>query len=96
MFNVCSQQLDAGEIFAIIVVLELPTNESFNTYVNLLPRNGVCVLLRSKARIHSLRAKSDLLISAPSIFVYLSVCIVSAPRSLPARSINDILLYNLP
>jgi hypothetical protein len=31
VFNVCSQQLDAGEMLAIIVVLELPTNESFKT-----------------------------------------------------------------
>lgn len=95
VFNVCSQQPKAGEIFAIIVVFEFPTNESFKTCVNLLPLNGVCVLFWSKALIHSLRARRDLLISAPSIFVYLSVLIVSAPLSLPAKSINDILLKTL-
>jgi hypothetical protein len=40
--------------------------------------------------MHSLSASNDLLISAPSIFVYLFVFMVSAPLSLPARSINDI------
>ena len=73
VFKVFSQLEDAGEIFAIIVNLELPTNESFKTYVSLLPLNGVCFLSWSKALIHSLRAKRDLLISAPFIFVYLSV-----------------------
>jgi len=31
VFNVFSQQEDAGEIFAIIVVFEFPVNESFST-----------------------------------------------------------------
>jgi hypothetical protein len=30
-----------GEIFAIISVLLFPVNESFNTYVSLLPLKGV-------------------------------------------------------
>ena len=92
VFNVCSEQFDAGEMLAIMVVLLFPINESLRTCVNLEPRNGVCFLSRSSARMHSLRAKRDLLISAPSIFVYLSVCIVSAPLSLPAKSMKLILL----
>jgi len=44
VFKVCSQQFDAGEMLAIIVVLLLPTKESFKTYVSLLPLNGVCFL----------------------------------------------------
>lgn len=39
----------------------------------------------------SFKAKSDLLISAPSIRVWRSVSKVSAPRSLPARSMKLIL-----
>ena len=96
VFKVCSEQLDAGEMFAIIVVLLFPTNESLSTWVNFDPRNGVCFLSKSRARMHSLSASRDLLISAPSIFVYLSVCIVSAPRSLPAKSMKLILLYSRP
>ena len=96
VLRVCSLQDSAGEILAIIVVLELPTKESLRTYVNFEPRNGVCFLSRSNARMHSLRAKSDLLISAPSIFVCLSVCMVSAPLSLPAKSMKEILLYRRP
>ena len=91
VLSVCSQQLVAGETFAIIVVLLFPVNESFKTYVSLLPLNGVCFLSRSSALMHSLRARSDLLISAPSILVYLFWSRVSAPRSLPARSMKDII-----
>ena len=96
VFRVCSQQLEAGETFAIIVVLLLPTNESLSTYVNFDPLKGVCFLSRSSARIHSFRAKRDLLISAPSIEVFLSLCIVSAPLSEPARSIKLIFEYSDP
>lgn len=67
----CSQQLVAGETLAIIVVLLFPVNESFNTWVSLLPRKGVCFLSRSRALIHSFNASKDLFISAPSILVYL-------------------------
>jgi hypothetical protein len=48
--------------------------------------------LRPKALIHSLRARRDLLISAPSILVCLLAEEVSAPRSFPAKSIRE----NLP
>lgn len=42
--------------------------------------------------MHYLRASKDLLISAPSIFVCLSWSIWSAPLSLPARSMKEILV----
>ncbi len=44
-----------------------PINESRKTCVNLDARNGKCAPLRPRARMHSFKAKSDLLISAPSI-----------------------------
>ena len=66
VFKVCSQHEAAGDTFAIIVVLLLPVKESLSTWVSLLPRNGKCFFSRSSARMHSLRARSDLLISAPS------------------------------
>lgn len=82
-----------------MTVLQLPVKESFKTRVSLLPLNGVCFLSWSRALIHSLRARRDLLISAPSnlkiwiclVLSYL-VCLfwstTSAPLSLPARSIK--------
>lgn len=41
VFKVCSEQERPGETFAIIVVLQFPVKESFKTYVNLDPLNGV-------------------------------------------------------
>ena len=96
VFNVCSQHEFAGETFAIIVVFELPVNESFNTYVNFDPLNGVCFLSKSSALMHSFNASKLLFISAPSNFVCLFVFIVSAPLSLPAKSIKFIFPYNFP
>ena len=91
VFNVCSQQALEGEILATMTVLHLePVNESLRTYVNLLPQKGVCFLSWSRAQIHSFRASKDLLISAPSNQVYFPVSLVSAPLSLPAKSMNDI------
>jgi hypothetical protein len=66
VFNVCSEDELEGEKLPIITVLQLPTKESFRTKVSLLPLKGVWFLLRSKARIHSFKARRDLLISAPS------------------------------
>ena len=91
VFSVCSQLYLAGEMLATISDLALPMNESLSTCVSLEPRNGVCLLSISRARIHSLSASNDLLISAPSIRVYFPFSAVSAPRSLPARSINEAL-----
>ena len=67
VFRVCSHDPSFGEMQEIITVLEFPTNESRSTSVSLLPRNGICSWSLSSARIHSLRAKRLLLISAPSI-----------------------------
>ena len=91
VFKVCSTHELAGLIFAIIVVLLSPVNESFKTWVSLLPLNGRCFFSRSSALMHSLRANRLLLISAPSSLVYLFWSIVSAPRSLPAKSMKLIL-----
>ena len=90
VFKVCSEQPSAGLIFAIIKVLQLPMKESLNTKVNLLPRKGVCFLSWSKALMHSFKANKDLFISAPSNFVCLFTSMVSAARSLPAKSIKEI------
>jgi hypothetical protein len=71
VFKVCSQQELAGDTLAIIVVFELPVNESLRTYVNFDPLKGKCFFSKSNALIHSLSANSDLLISAPSSLVCL-------------------------
>ena len=60
-----------------------------STFVSVDPRKGICRASLPIARMHSLRHNSDLLIAAPSNFVCLSACIVSAPRSLPAKSISE-------
>lgn len=73
----------------IMTVLQFPMKESLSTRVNLLPLNGVWFLFKSMALMHSLRAKRDLLISAPSSLVYLFWSWTSAPLSLPAKSINE-------
>mmetsp|Transcript_37021 Transcript_37021/g.70976 ORF Transcript_37021/g.70976 Transcript_37021/m.70976 type:complete len:224 (-) Transcript_37021:90-761(-) len=64
---------------------------SRSTWVSLEPRKGTCAegAVEPSARMHSLSASRDLLISAPSCRVLRSDMQVSAPRSLPARSIND-------
>ena len=50
-----------------MIVVYAPTKESFSTCVNLLPLKGVCPCFFSKDRMTSFSAKSDVLISAPSI-----------------------------
>ena len=91
VFRVCSQHELAGETFATMTVQHFePVKESFKTWVNLLPLNGVCFLSWSRALMHSFRANKDLLISAPSNLVYFPVSLVSAPHSLPAKSMKDI------
>lgn len=71
VLRVCSEELFEGEIFAIMTVLLFPTRESLRTIVSLLPRKGLCDFFMSKARMHSLSASKDLLISAPSYLVCL-------------------------
>jgi len=95
VLRVCSQAALLGEIFPIITVLQFPVKESLRTRVNLLPLKGVCFLSWSSALIHSLRARRDLLISAPSILVCLLESVTSAPLSDPAKSMKDIFPYNL-
>mmetsp|Transcript_8531 Transcript_8531/g.17065 ORF Transcript_8531/g.17065 Transcript_8531/m.17065 type:complete len:333 (-) Transcript_8531:769-1767(-) len=90
VFNVCSQELELGEMFAIMTVRAFfPMNESLSTEVNFDPLKGTWPASISSARMHSFSASKLLLISAPSIRVCLSFSYVSAPRSLPARSINE-------
>jgi len=50
----------------------------------------------SRALIHSLSASKDLLISAPSIQVYLPFSCTSAPLSDPAKSIKESFPNSLP
>lgn len=68
---VFSEEDTLGETLQIITVLQNPTKESFRTMVNLLPRNGVWLFPWSSALMHSFNDSSDLLISAPSIWVCL-------------------------
>ena len=88
----CSQEPVAGEMLAIMTVRESPRKESRSTSVSLLPRKGTWLDPMSSARMHSFSASSDLLISAPSSRVCRSFWSVSAPLSLPARSMKE----NLP
>lgn len=76
-------------MLANINVELLPTKESLRTRVNLLPLNGRCFLSMSIALMHSLRAKRLLLISEPSFLVYFEESLMSAPLSLPAKSIKE-------
>ncbi len=93
VLRVCSQQLELGEMLPIITDLQSPpTKLSFNTRVNLFYLKGIWVLSISNALIHSFRANNDLLISAPSIRVYLCISVTSLALSFPAKSMND----NLP
>ena len=56
-----------------MIVVYAPTKESFSTCVNLLPLKGVCPCFFSKDRMTSFSAKSDVLISAPSILKIISL-----------------------
>ena len=69
VLRVFSEEDEAGETFPIMTVRQNPIKESFKTMVSFEPRKGVCPLPWSKARIHYLRDRRDLLISAPSILV---------------------------
>lgn len=90
VFSVFSEEAEDGETLPIITVLQKPTKESLRTIVSLDPRKGVWPLPWSSARMHSFKESSDLFISAPSILVCLSMSMWSAPRSLPAKSMNEI------
>lgn len=88
----CSTQLAVGEMLAIMTVRAVsPTKLSRSTAVSLLPLNGTWRASLSRALMHSLSASRLLLISAPSRRVWRLLSNVSAPRSLPARSMKLIL-----
>jgi hypothetical protein len=89
--RVCSVQEFAGLTFAIIVVLLLPVRESFRTRVSIDCLNYTWSFCWSRALMHSLRASKLVLISRPSLRVFLSLSVVSAPLSDPARSMKLIL-----
>jgi hypothetical protein len=92
VLSVCSTDVPTGEMLAIITVrASAPMNESLSTAVSLEPRKGTWRASESSALMHSLSASSDLLISAPSMRVCRLLSKVSAPRSLPARSMKLIL-----
>lgn len=92
VFIVFYAEVTLGETLPIITVLQKPTKESFKTIVSLLPLNGVCPFPWSSALMHYFRANNDLLIYAPSILVCLLWSIWSAPLSLPAKSMKEILV----
>lgn len=79
-----------------------PTKESRRTRVSLEARKGRCEDFLPMARMHSLRARRDLLISAASMRVLrsepptLAQFIVSAPRSFPARSMSENFPWSFP
>ena len=89
VLRVCSHDPELGDMQDIITVREFPMKESLRTSVNLLPLKGMWPWSLSKALIHSFNASKLLLISAPSNLVCLSLSVVSAPRSLPARSMKE-------
>lgn len=91
MFKVFYEEADEGETFPIMTVRQNPIKLSFKTIVSFDPRNGVCPLPWSKALIHYFKESKDLFIYAPSILVCFFISVWSAPLSLPARSMNDIL-----
>ena len=72
-------------------VRQKPTKESFSTIVSFDPLKGVWPFPWSKALIHSFKESNDLLISAPSILVCFFWSVWSAPLSLPAKSMKEIL-----
>ena len=93
--SVFSRWAFVGLILQNITAWHFPKKQSLRTYVSLLPLKGICLLPASIAHIHSFRARRDLLISAPSLYVYLEDNLTSLPRSLPAKSIKQILLISL-
>lgn len=72
VFNVSRKLFSAGEIQAIIYVLELPPKESYRIRVNFVSLYGICLLalvVSVKAVITFPRHKSPLLILMPSFIV---------------------------
>lgn len=94
MFTVWSAEEEPGLTQAIITIFELPSfkKESLSTIVSLEALNGTWELFISIALIHSFSASRLLLISAPSILLYLLLLCVSYALSEPAKSTSK----NLP
>mmetsp|Transcript_28477 Transcript_28477/g.83811 ORF Transcript_28477/g.83811 Transcript_28477/m.83811 type:complete len:220 (+) Transcript_28477:797-1456(+) len=91
VLSVCSQFPMLGATHATMTDREFfPTNDSFSTCVSFDPRKGMCVIESpvASARMTSFSARRDVLISAPSIRVVREALFVSAPLSLPARSMK--------
>lgn len=91
MLRVWSADELPGLTQANIMILDWecdPVNESRSTIVSLFCRKGMWPWVLSIARMHSLRASRDWLISAPSFFLLSLFDWVSWARSDPARSTN--------
>lgn len=76
---------------AIITVLQLPPRESFSILVSLLSLNGTknpFFVLSPKALIQLAKAKSEVLIFAPSLNL-IPLFSVTVPLSEPAKSIKE-------
>jgi len=88
---VSSYWLLAGDIVAIMTVLQFPPKESFSIRVSLLSLKGTkepFFCLSPKELIQFARANKLVLIFAPSLSLSPRFS-VTVPRSDPARSIND-------
>mmetsp|Transcript_18912 Transcript_18912/g.41277 ORF Transcript_18912/g.41277 Transcript_18912/m.41277 type:complete len:213 (+) Transcript_18912:1236-1874(+) len=99
VFTLWSAELVPGEMQAIITVFEgqRDTKASRSTNVSLEARKGTCASLGSPiARMHSLSARSDLLIWAPSTLRCRIVDLESAARSDPAKSTSVTFPWMLP
>mmetsp|Transcript_73177 Transcript_73177/g.214680 ORF Transcript_73177/g.214680 Transcript_73177/m.214680 type:complete len:210 (+) Transcript_73177:1393-2022(+) len=89
VFTLWSADCMPGEMHAIMTVRDghRETNASRSTRVSLEARNGTWASLGSPiARMHSFKARRDLLICAPSTRLWRMLDLESAARSEPARS----------
>ena len=90
VFIVSSNYEEAGEILAIITVLQFPPKESLSNRVSLLSLYGTkkpFLLLSPNALIQLAKANRDRLIFAPSLSLS-PLFSVTVPLSLPARSMR--------
>ncbi len=96
VFIVSSYYELAGEIVAIIIVLQFPPSESFSILVSLESLNGTkkpFLVLSPSALIQFASANREVLILAPSRN-RIPLFSVTVPRSDPARSISESLPQN--
>ena len=88
---VSSYWLAAGEMVAIITVLQLPPSESFSMRVSFESRKGTkkpFLVLSPRALIQLARASKLVLILAPSLSL-MPLFSVTLPLSDPAKSISE-------